>query len=645
MIQGEPLELPADGKSDATDAAIAGPAPQSPQIDRSSMTVDIAEHLSKTIETVGADGGSGGDTLDTEVQNLLNALADEEFGHDEAWVEVSQTVDSVEGDALPDDIHDPLPYPGTAPVAASAGEPMAVPTGMPFAADSAEPEPDGPDGSHGIADRSTDDDFAADTASGIVPESAPEIASGSVPETPTASGIETASGIGEDRLADKREETDTLIGAAPSDTPALSGEKARDDGALDRPLDPAARAMPGVAQQVTPQVAQQATPQTTPEPARSADPSAESLSLKAIEMLGGKIAASEERYDGALNKMGHALGMIAQRIDSLEARMTDQTIANVALAAAPPEIEDPSVAPYIARAERELKARKESGSMDIFDRIAQAAENEFDDRPDRGGAQVLANATDGRRVGTKKWQPSKTVKRRMEQLEKSRAGAPDDAAPRPAAPPLQADAHPGPALDPEDFAAQADAAQATPEPVFDPEEEDDSGLSVLPGARGRRRNRARKSRLDEDFENVFVEDGDKPSIQSLRRKMRERPVDEPGTEEPEKTGMLGGLLGRKSARKAAPAMPDPASLDDVHDNEEDLLAAFDDPGEEVLKAPKRSKNNKHVDIEDEDDEYDADEDAWHDEDAGTGSKRKPLIYALIVAAAGAGVFAWKTFLG
>jgi len=640
MIQGEPLELPADEKSDATDAAIAGPAPHVPQIDRSSMTVDtvdIAEHLSKTVETVVADGGSDVDTLDTEVQNLLNALADEEFGHDEAWVEVSQTIDSVEGDTLPVDIHDPLPYPGAAPVAQSAGEPMAVPTGMPLAADSAESEPDGPDGSHGIADRLTDDDFAADMASDIAPEAAPEI----VQETPTESVIETVTATDEDRLADMREETDALTGAALSDTPDLSGEKAQGDSALDHTLAPAARAMPGV----TPQAA----PQTTPEPARSADPSAESLSLQAIEMLGEKIAASEERYDGALNKMGHALGMIAQRIDSLESRMTDQTIANVALAAAPPEIEDPSVAPYIARAERELKARKESGSMDIFDRIAQAAENEFDDRPDRGGTPVLANATDGRRVGTKKWQPSKTVKRRMEQLEKSRAGAPGDAAPRPAAPPLQADAHPGPALDPEDFAAQADAPQATPEPVFDPEEEDDSGLSVLPGARGRRRNRARKSRLDEDFENVFVEDGDKPSIQSLRRKMRERPADEPETEEPEKTGMLSGLLGRKSARKAAPAVPDPASLDDVHDDEEDLLAAFDDPGEEVLKAPKRSKNNKHVDvdvdIEDDDDEYDADEDAWHDEDAGSGSKRKPLIYALIVAAAGAGVFAWKTFLG
>lgn len=386
------------------------------------------------------------------------------------------------------------------------------------------------------------------------------------------------------------------------------------------------------------------------------DPAPEALAaLRAIDALGERFEAAEARNDEALGRIGHALGMIAQRIDGLEARATDRTIADVAFVAAPPEDddeEDGSVAPYIARAEKELKAKKESGSMDIFDRIARAAETEFDDQAGTAPSRVVANASDGRRVGTKRWQPSRAVKKRMEKLEKIRAesalegresperrppamqGEPEEAAA--AAPVARPDAPVAPAVD----------LDLSSEPTFDPAG-DDAGLSVVPGARGRRRNRARKSSLDTDFENVFAEEGDKPSIQSLRRKMRELPVEAPDEDEKSKGGMLGTLLGRKPAKKAGPAAPSETPPEEGEDDD-DLLAAFDSPDAPALprkpgkgaKAPARAAMDEDDDLDDDLDDYFDD----GDDASRSGTRRKPLVYALIAAAAAAGLAVWKMFL-
>ena len=404
----------------------------------------------------------------------------------------------------------------------------------------------------------------------------------------------------------------------------------------------------------------EAATEPTASPAEPEENSRSLLGLQAIGVLNEKISSSEERYDSALSKIGHALGVIAERIDGLEGRITDQKITDVAMAAAPsreempshlamtelPDAEDDSVAPYIARAERELKARKESGSMDIFDRIAQATETEFDGQKSSGSTRIIENPGDGRRVGTKRWQPSKTVKRRMEQLEKAKTGT----ATGEAALDLSGDGPRSLRADVEEITAAATdttaktTSKAAPPVDFYEEDEDDAGLSVLPGARGRRRNRARKSRLDEDFENVFAED-DAPSIQNLRRKLRDRPIeDETAVEEEPKGGMLGGILGKKSARKAAPVVePEP-------DDEDDLMAAFDAPEEReeqphkpARKGKAAAKKKAKVIVEDDDD----DDDDWDDEEdeKETRFAGGPLLYILIAGVAAAGFFAYQQFLG
>jgi len=120
------------------------------------------------------------------------------------------------------------------------------------------------------------------------------------------------------------------------------------------------------------------------------------------------------------------------------------------------------------------------------------------------------------------------------------------------------------------------------------EAEDDSAdtLRVIPGARGRRRDRARKSRLDEDFEKVFDDDG-KPSINSLRRKLRSSAATEAEGEagavvtgdeamdgeagtQPKKKGLFSRLLQPKA--KQAAELPIEAELGT---EEDDLVAAFE----------------------------------------------------------------------
>ena len=310
--------------------------------------------------------------------------------------------------------------------------------------------------------------------------------------------------------------------------------------------------------------------------------------------------------------------------------MTDRQIDSLAMAAAPPDDDmDTGVAPYIARAEKELRARKEAGSMDIFDRIAKAAETEFDDQAGSLETRVLENPSDGRRVGTRKWQPTKAVRKRMEDLEKARMngaaqGAEGAERSKPVARRLRTDVG---APSPEEGGPEPAPA---PEPAGAADMEDDGGLSVVPGARGRRRNRARKSSLDEDFENVFAEEDDKPSIQNLRRKMRERPAGEPGSEKTDRGGRLGGILRRKDTKD-----PGPVALDaeDREDDPEAGLAASraraDDAVKTVEKAPA-------ADFDDEDD--------WEDEDAPSSTRRRIAIYALIALAAAAAFLAANAFV-
>jgi len=176
--------------------------------------------------------------------------------------------------------------------------------------------------------------------------------------------------------------------------------------------------------------------------------------------------------------------------------------------------------------------------------------------------------------------------------------------------------------------------------------EDEDGLRVIPGARGRRRDRARKSRLDEDFEKIFDDEG-KPSINSLRRKLRSGAaegadgenelLDEAGQavgttedfsaeqDEP-KQGFFSRLLKRNKVEKP--------ELDDV--DEEELVAAFEaDRAKDNTPVFKKSKREV------------AEDDVWQD---AAETTRKQNQIALPIIGAGAAIllgglawFAYKFF--
>ena len=681
MIQGEPLKETPDEASETMDAPNRSPVSPDPE------TGDF-EH--PPLETSGfaglpvdnsSDDDDESDTLDADVQNLLHALASEELDNDEEWIDTSRKADESAQDDRDGDADEPseeslLEHNADDLSDSEALHPFAE-QGDPDAAFD-DPEDDHLETGHLIGeelaatpDHVTDEDDNArgqdDTGEDDDLQAAPlDLASSAIVAAPLAAMAHRAVSTDADAddenmypegLAATREDAAPAIAPPFMDGAENAVSVALDDNADELEAEPEDTAPVISASSPLADIEAEAT-----ETVESKQQSTDLLGLQAINAIGEKITASETRYDDALAKMGHALGVIAQRIDGLESRMTDQTIANVALAASPPdeddEEEDHSVAPYIARAEKELKARKGAGSMDIFDRIAKAAETEFDDQTVSSDSRVLQNTSNGRRVGTKRWQPSKNVKRRMEKLEQARNTQPDAATTgepkNPAARKLRteldspADLNAAP-VDSADLVN--DEAQGAPEPILDLNEHDDSGLSVLPGARGRRRNRARKSRLDEDFEDVFAEDEDgKPSIQSLRRKMRERPAEEESAADSPKGGMLSGILGKKSARKV-----EPADVEDHEDDDEDLMAAFDDEAETPAKSKKAKKSAKPakkqqaIKVRDElDDDYDDDEhddEDWGDDEHASNSRKRPVLYALIAAAAAAGFFVWKTFIG
>ena len=570
MIQGEPLEETPAKDADSAELPAMGPVMHAPAADRSKVPVKDADHAFRPAESADAKTDDKAmDTLDADVEQLVSALADAESERDADWIETEQEDDMAE-----------------------------------------------------TSEKSSlfDDRIENETGSADEESKRPAVALFDDVDAFDAGDLQDEA---RESLSGKKQETDELIDAvlatstdAPSEMPAPDASAAGE-----------------------------AIHQATEPTVKADDESPNLLGLQAINVLNEKITSSETRYDDALTKIGHALGLIAERIDGLEARMTDQKMSSVAFAAPAPMMDEPpiddSVAPYIARAERELKARKESGSMDIFDRIAKAAESEFDGQASGTETRIIENPGDGRRVGTKRWQPSKTVKRRMEQLEQARDGVvgAEDASSEPKEPAarnLRTDID---AITAATAAAPAAAAQSgvqagtAPEPLdLDDEEEDDSGLSVVPGVRGRRRHRARKSRLDEDFENVFVEDEEKPSIQSLRRKMRDRPAEEPEEPETKKGSMLGNILGKKTAKKVVPV-----EIDEDEDDDEDLMAAFDAPElREEKTARKGTKARKLDEIDEiEDDEID---------EGGARFAGSPLLYVLIAGVAAAGFFLWKTFI-
>lgn len=390
------------------------------------------------------------------------------------------------------------------------------------------------------------------------------------------------------------------------------------------------------------------------------------LGLQAINALGERIEATEKKYEGALDRISHAIGVIAERIDGIETRNSERTIEDITMVTSPHR-EESNVAPYIANAERELEAKKESGPLDIFDRIARAAETEFDSARHTGAAQsVVEDIGDSRRVGTKKWTPSKTLKRRMQQLGEVQDAAdsktptiatvksaetiapkaerplqkavtettkappatdfylaedgekrPERRQPKPAADRGLAE-HPVQTKPSTPEVKRSEPAIETDELGFDDDfDHDDPGLSVVPGARGRRRDRARKSRLDEDFETVFG-DEEVPSISRLRRKMRDtKPEDEAETEAApaEKTafGGLSSLLGGKKKKKA----PEPVDSDD----DDALMAAFESGAENASN---------------DDDDEDVLEDLIDDSEVGPSKVKflgSPIVYIGIAAVA------------
>lgn len=354
----------------------------------------------------------------------------------------------------------------------------------------------------------------------------------------------------------------------------------------------------------------QAAASSDPVPGDSPEDNVEILENKAVEAVSAADeAAIDKTGDDAMSKFGHAIGALAKNDDDLDAFPPEPAPKQAA--------RDEAVAPHIAAAERELERSRSAAPLDIFDRIAQAAESQFDES--RGStAKRVSELVDDRRVGTKRWTPSKTMKKRMEKLEAARAaaeGGSAEPAPTPEAPAAVAASAPRSSTaqmvspdakkQPEPKAKAAvmaedekvtisrrdrqpemeetlDAAQVEGTDGTEEEELDADGLRVVPGARGRRRDRARKSRLDEDFEKIFDDEG-KPSINSLRRKLRSAsatPEGEAGGEEAAvsaiapaaaaetdieepKKGLFARLLKSKKPASAAVAVSAPAEDDAI----------------------------------------------------------------------------------
>lgn len=416
-----------------------------------------------------------------------------------------------------------------------------------------------------------------------------------------------------------------------------------------------------------------------------------------------RIAAMEETGTEATSKLGQAMGVIAERIDDLEdlaqEGVFDRTAESSGKSAARGD-----VAPYIENAERELEASKASGPMDIFDRIAQAAESQFDES--RGStAQRVSKLVDDRRVGTKKWTPSKTVKKRMEKLEAARLAAETDAEAAKSKIESPAETAETPETASGTAAAAVQAPQPTPEPVaekpdveekivisrrdkqhladeeaadaasvsedtasgpddhIDPEDED-AALRIIPGARGRRRDRARKSRLDEDFEKIFEGEEGKPSIGSLRRKLRvgSAQQDEPAdvareeatvTDEPSTTEEVFGA----EAEAEAPATPQKAGFFSRLFKRNPKPAPVADEGAPEAEAETEAMVDA-FEADEKDDapslDFDAtgtQDDEWdqiNSEDREPTERRTSnvlIVGAVLVAATGVGVFIYRAFLG
>lgn len=342
-------------------------------------------------------------------------------------------------------------------------------------------------------------------------------------------------------------------------------------------------------------------------------------------------AAIKKTGDDAMNTYGHAIETVEDQ-DDLDQLKIDQSFQKPKAQSS----RDDAVAPHIAAAEREIEESK-AGPIDIFDRIAQAAESQFDES--RGNtAKRVSELVDDRRVGTKRWTPSKTMKERMAKLEAARlaatgtpkttASAEEQTRPAAAAPGSSTaetvapdkkrfSGHPQPAETAPDEPVRMShpRAETETEDTYEPQDEnafeaasnddehDTDGLRVVPGARGRRRDRARKSQHDEEFEKVFDEE-EKPSINSLRRKLRSAPPEDteadtgkssvrkkislakvmpagPDDEDSEegKTGLFSRMLSatRKKQGKKLPA--EATEHDDLTD-EEALIADFEADGED-----------------------------------------------------------------
>ncbi len=458
-------------------------------------------------------------------------------------------------------------------------------------------------------------------------------------------------------------------------------------------------------------------------------------------------AAAKQTGDDAMSKFGHAIGALAENEDDLDDRVLDFA----AEMASPSSPRDESVAPHIAAAERELERSKAaSGPVDIFDRIAQAAESQFDES--RGSTtKRVSELVDDRRVGTKRWTPSKTMKQRMAKLEAARAAAAGDVPPvtaetaAPATEPVAAtpeteapviaasapssstatvvspdkpkarepeavvEAAPmteeqsvtisrrGRQHDAEDEEVAAESVEAVENAQVEDEPElDADGLRIIPGARGRRRDRARKSRLDEDFEKIFDDEG-KPSINSLRRKLRSGAAEEeaaaiaaaeeeaaavagqPGrkkktakvtasvnaTDEAPKKGLFSRFLAARKGKADTGSLETSAELDDLPVVEDSAAPAKKGLLSGLMPARKDKKAEAKADMDEDDlvaafesddmsvdatDDYaDADDESW--EETLDDERKKSQIIAPILGGGaaillgGLGWFGYKFLTG
>lgn len=215
----------------------------------------------------------------------------------------------------------------------------------------------------------------------------------------------------------------------------------------------------------------------------------------------------------------------------------------------------------------------------------------------------------------------------------------------------------GDANDADETGIAEEAAAPTPDTdETHNDEEDDGDLIVIPGARGRRRNRARKSKVDQEMEALFSEgDADPNSISGLRRKLRDTDA-QAATLDNNPAEKKGSLLGKMSSLVGSgKRATDDGSWNEDTGSEVDAQNAAQnaEPATELqsdFESDDLTMSDEGMkDIAFSETDSDLDDEALYDGEMSVSARKskKPLLFGLLgLGAAGGGYLAYlNNFFG